>query len=165
MKYFEPGDILLTDFDGVFVDSQERFLEVMQDETSFELWMEYLNSINWKEFLRECEEMPNATEVFLELQELGILQGFITKIHSFEEGKEKCLFIRDKGLYVPIYYVLPEQAKSSVYIPRRNVVLLDDIYENAFDWEMNGGKSIIFNQNNKTENKKMIKRLDSLLTK
>lgn len=165
MKYFEPGDILLTDFDGVFVDSQQRFLEVMKDETSFDLWMEYLTSINWKKFLRECEEMVNATDTFLELQELNILKGFITKIHSFEEGIEKENFIRERGLIVPIYYVLPRQAKSSVYIPDRHTILLEDNYENAIDWEENGGKTIIFNPDSNIETKRLIKKLDSLLTK
>ena len=165
MYYFEEGDILLTDFDGVYVDSQDRFLEVMQDEKSFDLWMEYLNSINWRTFLKECEENENATETFLVLQELGILQGFITKIHSFEEGKEKSNFIRERGLIVPIYYVLPQQAKSTVYIPNRKTILLDDNYENVIDWEDKGGKSIIFNPNSKKENKKLIKKLDKLLTK
>ena len=32
MKYFEQGDILLSDFDGVFLDSQEQFLKVMKEE-------------------------------------------------------------------------------------------------------------------------------------
>ena len=127
MKYFEPGDILLSDFDGVYIDSQRRFLEVMQNETSLVLWMEYLNSINWREFLRECDEMEHATDTFLKLQELKIFKGFITKIHSFEEGREKALFIREKGLDVPIYYVLPMQSKSRVYIPNRKIILLEEL--------------------------------------
>ena len=165
MKYFEPGDILLADFDGVYIDSQQRFLEVMKDEKSFILWMEYLTSINWKYFLYECEEMLNATDTFLELQELNILKGFITRIHSFDEGREKGKFIRDKGLIVPIYYVLPKQPKSVVYMPDEHTILLDDNYDNAIDWEDNGCKSIIFDPTSKTENKKLIKKLDSLLTR
>ncbi len=165
MKYFEPGDILLADFDGVYVDSQERFLEVMKEETAFDLWMEYLTSIDWKSFLRECEEYVNATDTFLQLQELGILKGFITRIHSFNEGREKSKFIRSNGLIVPIYYVLPKQPKSVVYIPDKSTILLDDNYDNALDWEDNGGRSIIFDHNSKIENKKLIKKLDSLLTR
>ena len=48
MKYFKDGDILLSDFDGVYVDSQERFLKIMKDDKSFQSWVDYLNSINWK---------------------------------------------------------------------------------------------------------------------
>ena len=165
MKYFEQGDILLSDFDGVFLDSQEQFLKVMKEEKSLELWMKYLNSIDWKTFLRECEEKLNATDTFLELQELGILKGFITKIHSFNEGVEKSIFIREKGLTVPIYYVLPEQSKSKVYIPNNKTILLDDSYDNISDWEENGGKTIIFDPKSNVENKRLVKKLEHLLKK
>ena len=102
----------------------------MKEEKSLDLWMEYLNSIDWKNFLRECREIPNATSTFLELQKLQILKGFITKIHSFEEGVEKACFIRSKGLFVPIYYVLPRQEKSKVFIPNEHTILLEDNYKN-----------------------------------
>ena len=59
-------------------------------------------------------------------------------------------------------YIYPGQI---IYIPKKNVVLLDDIYENVFDWELNGGRSIIFDPKNKVENKKLVKKLDSLLLK
>ena len=91
MKYFNNGEYLLSDFDGVFLDSQERHNKIMKEKTDLESWMKYLNSINWYNFLRECNEIPGATETFLELQQLKILKGFITRIHSFEEGKEKSL--------------------------------------------------------------------------
>ena len=54
MKYIKDGQILLSDFDGVLLDSQNKFLEVMKDETDFNLWFEYLTSINWKTFFKTC---------------------------------------------------------------------------------------------------------------
>ncbi len=163
MEYFRDGDILLSDFDGVYLDSQERFNKAMKREQSFELWTKYLNSINWKEFLKECKEMPGATDTFLELQKLGILRGFITKIHSFEEGVEKSIFIRDKGLKVPLYYVLPHQSKSLVYVPNSHTILLEDKIENALDWEQNGGKYIVYDKNISSENQNHVKSLKHLL--
>ena len=155
----------MSDFDGVFLDSQREFLKDMKDEKSLDLWMEYLNSINWKDFLKRCNEIPNASSTFLELQKLGILKGFITRIHSFEEGIEKVLFIREKGFNVPMYYVLPEQSKSMVYVPNKKTILLEDKYENAYDWEENGGKSIIFNPYALEESKVELKELSHLLKK
>ena len=137
----------------------------MQGEKALERWMEYLNSIDWKVFLRECDEIENATETFLELQELKILKGFITRIHSFEEGIEKSVFIREKGLKVPIFYVLPEQPKSNVYLPNSHTILLEDQIGNALDWEQKGGKSILFNPNSELENKRLIKKINHLLLK
>ncbi len=137
----------------------------MKEEKSLELWTQYLNSINWKEFLRKCNEIPNASNTFLELQKLGILKGFITRIHSFEEGKEKGLFIREKGFEVPMYYVLPEQPKSIVYVPNKKTILLEDKYENAYDWEEKGGKSIIFDPYAKEETGIVLKKISHLLKK
>ena len=163
MKYFEEGNILLTDFDGVFLDSQSRFLEVMKEETALDKWMDFLNEIKWRDFLRECEFIPGAMDVFPELYRLKILKGFITRIHSMEEGKEKCLFLRELGFQVPIYYVLPEQAKSSVYIPNRKVVLLDDDEKNCDEWDGKLGKSILYNPEEKSCGKKYVKSLYELL--
>ena len=163
MKYFNDGDILLSDFDGVFLDSQKRFNEVMKEERALDKWMDFLNGINWKEFLRECEFIEGAPEVFIELQKLKILKGFITRIHSFKEGKEKCHLLRELGILVPVYYVLPEQLKCDVYIPNRKVILLDDDEKNVFEWQKNGGKSILYDQNKKSCGKKYVKSLYDLL--
>lgn len=165
MRYFEPGDGLLSDFDGVFLDSQNVHNEAMRGETAFDPWMEYLNSIDWRTFLRNCNEVPGATETFLELQKLGILLGFITRIHSFEEGTEKIKILREAGLFVPVYYVLPEQPKSTVYIPNKKTIILDDDPKNNLDWEMSGGKSILYDPNAHHSTKKKIKKLSQLLIK
>lgn len=163
MKYFNDGEILLSDFDGVFLDSQKKFNEVMKEETDLDKWMDFLNGINWKRFVRECEFIPGAVETFTELQELNILKGFITRIHSFEEGKEKCLLLRELGLYVPVYYSLPEQPKSLVYIPNRKVILLDDNLDNCNEWDLNNGKSILYDPTQKDCGKKYVKSLYDLL--
>ncbi len=165
MKYFSPGDILLSDFDGVFLDSQERHNQVMRGETALDPWMEYLNSIDWKTFLRNCNEIPGATETFLELQKLGILKGFITRIHSYEEGKEKGIILREAGILVPIHYVLPEQPKSIVYMPNRQTIILDDDPANCMDWERKGGKSIQYDSTLMCSTKKKVKEISDLLLK
>ena len=165
MKYFKKGDILLSDFDGVFLDSQSKFEEVMKDETDSDEWLKYLRSINWKKFIRDCELMPYALETFLELQNRNILRAFLIKIHSTEEGESKRELLRELGIIVPIIYVLPPQNKSQIVLPKPKIVLLEDKEENATDWEMNGGRAIIYNPESKEENKRLVKRLDSLLLK
>ena len=165
MKYFKKKDELYSDFDGVYLNSQELFNEVMQGETSLDSWMKYLNSIDWKDFFKKCERIPEAKETFLELQELGILKGFITRIHSFDEGIEKGKLLRADGIIVPIYYVLPEQPKSVVIIPNSNKVLLEDDPKNTEDWELKGGHSILYNPSSPACTKKMIKKLPNLLSK
>lgn len=163
MKYFSEGDILLADFDGVLLDSQDKHNKMMGSETDFNLWMEYLNGIDWRDFLRSCKEIEGAVDTFLELQRLDILKGFITRIHSFDEGREKCLLLRDIGLYVPIYYVLPMQPKSAVYMPKENTFILDDDPINITQWESSGGKSLLYDSGAKRSTKKIVKKIPNLL--
>lgn len=163
MKYFKSGDILLSDFDGVLLDSQDKFKEVMKDEVDFNKWFEYLTSINWETFFKECNEIPNAVKVLTELERLNILKGFITKIHSLEEGEEKSKIIREMNFIVPIFYVLPHQKKSKIYIPSNNTILLDDNINNCVDWILNGGKSIFYNSNGLHSKVKTINNIKDLL--
>ena len=163
MKYFKKEDILLTDFDGVFLNSQERFDEDMNGEIDSKLWEIYLNNLDWIKFLKECEEMPGATEVFKELIEKEILKGFLLQIHTIPEGLAKANLIREKGIYIPIYYVLAPQKKSLIYPPKENIILLDDKIRNAIDWEENGGKAILYNCKTKKKNMTYINNLSDLL--
>ena len=163
MKYFDVGDSLFADFDGVFLDSQEKHLEAMGTETDFNLWMEYLNSIDWHTFLRSCNEIEGAVDTFLELQKLNILKGFITRIHSFDEGKEKGIILREAGLLVPIYYALPMQPKSMVYMPDQKTYIIDDDPVNNEDWEKKGGKALLYDPNAKRSTKTIVKKIPNLL--
>ena len=163
MKYFKENSILLSDFDGVLLDTQSKFNEVMKDETDFNLWNNYLNGIDWNKFYKTSDEIPNAKHVLKELEKLKILKGFITKIHSLYEGEEKLKIIRKMNFSVPIYYVLPKQRKSEVYKPDSNIVLLDDGFDNVVDWEMNGGSSILYNHNTNHAKKIVINNMTDLL--
>ena len=153
----------LIDFDGVILDSQERFLKDMKDNVDLYDWIDYLSSIEWNKFLRECEEIDESISVLNQLQKYNKLKAIITRIHAFEEGKEKLIYLREKGIEVPVLYTLPEQKKSAVVIPKKDLILVDDSYENCLDWELNGGQSLLFRPENTTDNKKMIRSLKQLL--
>ena len=153
----------LIDFDGVILDSQERFKRVMKDNKDLYDWMDYLSSIEWYNFLRECYEIDDSLESIKKLQSLKRLKGIITRIHSFEEGKEKLLFLRENGIFVPIFYSLPEQKKSTVYIPNNEVILIDDDVNNCKDWERNGGQALLFKPNFEGNSKRIIKSLKDVL--
>ena len=163
MKYFDEKNILLADFDGVLLDSQEKYNEIMGLETDFDLWLEYLNNIDWYSFLRSCNEIEGAIETFLELQDLNILKGIITRIHSFNEGEEKCIFLRELGINVPVYYALQTQPKSMVYIPNKNTILVDDEIKNIIEWENSGGIGLLYNPKIKRSSQKIITKIPNLL--
>ncbi len=151
------------DFDGVILDSQDRFLDVMGSSTDLDEWMDYLASLEWKKFLRECNEIDNSISTLDELQKYRKLKGIITQIHCFNEGKEKLLFLRERGIIVPVIYVLPEQRKSTVIIPNKNLVLVDDKVRNCKQWTNDGGSSLQFDPHSTGNEKGKIKSLKQLL--
>ena len=154
---------LYIDFDGVILDSQERYKSIMLDNTNLNDWVEYLSSINWYEFLRECKEIDESLTTIKKLEKYRNLKGIITRIHAFTEGIEKASFLRENNISVPIYYVMPEQKKSQVVVPNKNRILVDDDIKNCFEWENAGGRAILLDNNSKIETKKIIKTLKSLL--
>ncbi len=153
----------LVDFDGVILDSQDRFQADMKDNVDFNDWMEYLNSLNWYNFIRECSEIDESLSVLEQLQRLKKLRAIITSIHSFQEGKEKELFLREKNIIVPIIYVLPRQKKSEVYIPTIYDTLVDDKQKNCDEWILAGGSAILFDSHLEKPEKDKIKSLKQLL--
>ena len=151
------------DVDGVIIDSQDRFLMDMKDNTDFNDWMDYLNSIDWYKFLRECDEIDESFWVLKKLQELKKLKAIITTIHGSNEMKEKLIYIREKEIYVPVLFVPPKTKKCDIYLPSKWDVLVDDKIRNCIDWENAGGKSLLFDSHIEKPEKNKIKTLKQLL--
>ena len=153
----------IIDFDGVVLDSQAKFDENMKGNTNFCDWNEYLNSIEWREFYRSCNEIDDAFSTLTKLHYLKKLKAILTTIHSFNEGQEKSIILREKGVHVPVVFVLPNQCKSFIYPPEAGVILVDDKEQNCLDYETAGGKALIFKPDYKGNSKKVIKSLKELL--
>ena len=153
----------LVDFDGVILDSQKKFDEAMKDTTDFDIWYNYLNSINWHEFYASCDEIDDAFNSLNRLQEKKKLKAILTAIHSFEEGNEKALILRNNKIYVPIIFVLPNQDKSIIYPPMDEDILIDDKEKNCKDFENAGGKALLFRPKINYDSKKTVKSLKELL--
>ena len=153
----------LVDFDGVILDSQDRFQNDMKDNNNIYDWIEYLSSIEWYKFLRECNEIDESIYVLKELQKYKKLLGIITAIHSFNEGQEKLVYLREKEIKVPVFYTLPYQKKCDVYIPNKRICLVDDKQKNCIDWQNAGGSALVFDKNMEHEEKGKIRTLKKLL--
>ena len=153
----------LIDFDGVVLDSQSKFDEVMRDNTNFHDWNKYLNSINWHKFYESCNEIDDSFSSLYKLQINNKLKDILTAIHSFEEGHEKTLILRKNKISVPIIFVLPNQEKSIIYPPCKEDVLIDDKEKNCLNFEKAGGKALLFKPNGLSSSKKTVKSLKELL--
>jgi hypothetical protein len=152
------------DFDGVVINSQEKFDSVMKGNTNDEDWRRYLNSINFREFYKECEEIDEAFTSLRQLEKEKRLAGIITTIHSFHEGEDKVIYIRENGLLVPVFLVVAGIDKSFVCPPSsQEDTLVDDKLHNCTSWDNAGGDSIIFRPKQKILSKKSIRSLKELL--
>ena len=153
----------LIDFDGVILNSQDRFLIDMKDNTDFDDWMDYLNSLDWYSFLRECDEIDDSISVLKKLQDLRKLKAIITSIHGSNEMKEKLIYVRENEIYVPVLFVPPKTKKCDIYLPSKYDCLVDDKIRNCIDWENAGGRSILFDSHLEKPEKNKIKTLKQLL--
>ena len=153
----------LIDFDGVVLDSQAKFDEVMNGNKNFFDWEKYLNSINWHEFYKSCNEIDDAFSTLYKLQMTDRLMGILTTIHSFDEGREKTTILRLNKIEVPVIFVLPHQSKSIVFPPIPNVPLVDDKSENCHEYEKHGGEALVFKPDSLKKSKKIVKSLKELL--
>lgn len=153
----------LVDFDGVVLDSQTIFDRDMNGNSDFGDWNYYLNNINWEKFYKNCGEIDDAFDSLIKLQYLGKLEAILSSIHSFDEGREKTIILRNKGVLVPIVFALPMQSKSFIYPPKRNITLVDDKESNCLEYEKSGGKALIFKPEYKGNSKKIVKSLKELL--
>lgn len=153
----------LIDFDGVILDSQDRFKSVMKDNDNLYDWIEYLASIEWYSFLRDCNEIDESITSLKELQYQNRLEGIITAIHSFKEGEQKLIYLREKEIEVPVIYTLPNQRKSEVYIPKPYIILVDDKIKNYRNWIEDGGNALLFDPRLENDEKGKIRTLKKLL--
>lgn len=151
------------DFDGVILNSQDRFLIDMKDNVNYDDWVRYLNSLDWYNFLRECDEIDESITTLKKLQELKKLKAIITTIHGLDEMSEKLSFIRENDIYVPVFYVPPRTKKTAIYYPKSDDVLVDDKIRNCQDWINAGGVAIHFDSHLEKIEKNKIKTLKQLL--
>ncbi len=154
----------LVDFDGVIINSQEKFENHMGNNTNFDDWNKYLNSIDFKQFYKECEEIDDAFDSLRKLQEKRKLKAIVSTFHSFHEGEEKTHLIREQGIKVPVVLVLPNMSKCLIYPPKsKEEVLIDDKLSNCEPWDRAGGSSILFRPKQKILTRRSITSLKDLL--
>ena len=159
MKY---NNIYL-DFDGVFVDSEERIIKYKEMHQDIS-WEEFFEQLNWFEFLDECTEINDTIKIVQELQDKTTKIAVLTKIHTLLEMQAKVKFLREKKkITVPIYFVPPHVKKSQIIIPTNNDLLIDDSQKNIDDWIAHGGIGIQFCEDLGEKEKTRTKSLKFLL--
>ena len=148
----------LIDFDGVILDTQERFNEYIKSHPDTS-WYEFLTSLDWESFIKNSEEINDSLSILREVQDKGVISGILTKVNSLQEASSKVKFLRENGITVPIMIVPFGNSKSDVYYPKEGEVLIDDYIKNIEDFIKHGGDGILFDREGKSD---YINKVDSL---
>ena len=151
----------LIDFDGVILDTQDRFDEYIKNHPDTS-WSEFLTSLDWESFLKESEEICDSLTILREVQDRGVVAGILTKVHSLFEASCKVKFLRESGITVPVMIVPIGNSKSEVYYPNEGEVLIDDYIKNIEDFIAHGGDGILFDRQGKSDFKNKVDSLEFL---
>jgi len=147
------------DFDGVIVDSQDLIDDIFayyDCPSSDPYWNYILTIIDWEALLNRCNEIGNAFEILREVERRGIKAYILSRVFTGEEALDKQNYLRSKGITLPFIPVYKREKKSNIIRPSKNKVLIDDGIDNVNDWDKNGGKAILFQDNLKILLKKKV---------
>lgn len=151
----------MIDIDGVCIDTESR-LAVVAEEVGG--WKEVFKIINWHDHIFASEQINGSLDILREVQtKLKKLQ-LLTINHTLDEEKEKILYFRQNGIYIPIVSVPPKVSKSEVVNPMYyggNIVLVDDKEKHVNDWNNAGGIGVLFTEEENVQMRK-VKSLEFL---
>ena len=98
-----------------------------------------------------------------ELQSRKEKIAILTKVHTLLEAQAKIYDLREnRKIEVPIMIVPAHVKKSQIYYPKNGEILVDDSSKNILDWNLKGGRGILFAETEDYDNNK-VKSLNFLL--
>lgn len=153
---------IFLDLDGVILDSEKRVVDLKKRYNDLS-WDDFFNIIDWDKLLSESISINNSIEIINDIQKIKNNISILTKVHTLIEAQAKINELRNKrNITIPIIIVPPHIKKSQIYIPTNGEILVDDSEKNIKDWNINGGKGILFCQDDNIDNNK-VKSLEFLL--
>lgn len=149
---------IYVDFDGVIVDSVEE-IKKMKKKFPDLTWEEFSKKINWEDFYKKTSIINDGINYIKNSKEEIVI---ITKTNCIDEQIAKVKYLRNFGIKNMIIVIPPKVWKTDFIIPNSNDVLIDDNYENIFDWNKKGGIGILFDTENTHENCISINNLNEI---
>lgn len=150
------------DLDGVILDSEQRVMDLKLKNPELK-WDAFFEQLDWIKLLRESQEINNSLGILKELQSRKEKIAILTKVHTLLEAQAKICDLREnRKIIVPIMIVPPHVKKSQIYYPNNGEILVDDSSKNIIDWNMKGGRGILFAETEDLDNNK-VKSLEFLL--
>ena len=137
------------DFDGVIMESETLLFEEWckrpnYKELSEEEKVKYIINQNWKYILENSSDINDSLYILKNMDPNDNM--ILTRVHSLDnEGKEKILFLRNKGIKVPVV-LAPYPLKKNEIVCAKNNILVDDSLKNLEEWEKDGGYPLFFDK-------------------
>ena len=153
----------LIDFDGVIMDTQERFDEYINSHPEVS-WYEFLTTLDWDNFIGNSKEIKNSLSIIREAEQNGVILGILTKVYSLQEASSKISFLRENGITSPVMIAPFTNSKADIWFPKSDEYLIDDKVENVEDFISRGGQGILFDETGKKKYKNKVKSLEFLLS-
>lgn len=135
-------EVVLLDLDGVILDTEYIVAQLKKQMIDLS-WNNFFEQLNWTQILEQANEINDSIKIIKELQSIKDNIKILTKIHTLYEMQAKVIELRNRGITIPILFVPPHIKKSQIYTPSNNT-LIDDSLKNILDWNVNGGKGILF---------------------
>lgn len=153
---------IFLDLDGVILDSEKRVVDLKKIYNDLS-WDDFFNIIDWDKLLSESISINNSVEIINDIQKSKNNISILTKVHTLLEAQAKINELRNKrNITIPIIIVPPHIRKSQIYIPTNGEILVDDSEKNIKDWNIKGGRGILFCQDDNIDDNK-VKSLEFLL--
>lgn len=153
---------IFLDLDGVILDSEKRVVDLKKTYNDLS-WDDFFNIIDWDKLLSESISINNSVEIINDIQKRKNNISILTKVHTLLEAQAKINELRNKrNITIPIIIVPPHIRKSQIYIPTNGEILVDDSEKNINDWNIKGGRGILFCHDDNIDNNK-VKSLEFLL--
>lgn len=134
------------DFNGVILDTESRMIELKRQHPEL-TWNEFANTLDWDFLLQTSPVIDDALALLREVSQKDSETTILTNIDLIAEEIAKVRFLRKQGVTLPIQFVPPSIQKSSIYIPSKDDILVDDRPDNVMFWNQCGGKGYLFDPN------------------
>lgn len=151
----------MIDIDGVCIDTESR-IAPLAAQVGFK---EAFKIINWHDHIFASEQINGSLDILRDIQSKLKRIQLLTQNHTLDEEKEKVMFFRQNGIYIPIVSVPPKVSKADVVNPLfydGNIVLVDDREKHVNEWNNAGGIGVLFTQEEQSDVKRKVKSLEFL---
>lgn len=161
LKLVNDETYYMIDIDGVCIDTESR-IAPLAAQIGFK---EAFKIINWHDHIFASNQINGSLDILRDIQSKLKRIQLLTQNHTLEEEREKILFFRQNGIFIPIVSVPPKVSKFEVVSPEfydGNIVLVDDREKQVVEWNDAGGIGVLFTQDEQPKEYRKVKSLEFL---